>query len=292
MAKKLLLNKSAKEWVKDILAVVVGNFLIAVASVYLVLPMRIVTSGVAGVAVILHHFWEVNETLMIVLMDVGLFLVGAVFLGKRFAISTILSTIVYPSWVALLSMFPYGLDVDPILASFYAGILIGAGTGIVFRTGGSTGGVDIPALLINKFTHIQLSTCSMIVGSIIVLCGVVAYGVEAAMIGMISIFVESIVIDKMLVLGGEETKMVYIISSKWEEISTAIQYEIHRGVTLMKAEGGHSHVDRPVVLCAIRQRQYVALSRVVRKIDPVAFVVVSNAMEVTGEGFTFTKNEE
>lgn len=286
---KNLLQKSAKDWIKDILIVIIGNFIIAVAAVYLILPMNIVTSGVAGVVVILHHFWEINETLMIILLDIGLFLIGAVFLGTKFAAATILSTIVYPVWIAVLSQFPYTLHIDPILASFYAGILIGAGTGLVFRTGGSTGGVDIPALLINKFARIELATCSLIVGIVVISCGVLAYGVEAALIGMISIFSESVMIDKMLVAGGETTKMVYIISEKWEEISRVIQEEVHRGVTLLNAEGGHSHITRPVVLCAIRQRQYGMLSKLVRKIDPVAFVVVSAATEVTGEGFTFTK---
>lgn len=284
-----MMKRTPLEWINDLLFVVLGNFCLALSTVYFVLPFKLLTGGLAGITNIVTKFVAIDPTLLIYILNFSLFTIGTIFLGRDFAIKTIISTFLYPLLISLLNLFPYQLDISPLLAIMYAGGLIGAGTGLVFRTGGSTGGMDIPPLLMNKYLHIDLSTGAMIVDGITVLCGIVAYGIELALLGLVAVFVASYMIDKMLVIGGEQTKVVYIISNKWETINTEIQRELDRGATLITSKGGYTMNERPIVFVVIRQRQYGLLKRVVQNIDPTAFVVISEATEISGEGFTYEK---
>ena len=284
--KTLAVKRSAREWIKDLILVLLGNLLIAVSSVYFVIPMKIINGGVAGIAVIINKFIPLSETTIIYILVGGLFIIGWIFLGHRFAIGTGISTVVYPVFVSLLSLFPRDLAISRELGAIYAGLLVGVGIGLIFRTGASSGGSDVFVLLINKYLHIEMGTAELIADGILAALGVVAYGIETVLLGILSVIVCSLTVDKVLLIGGEQTKLIYINSLKWEEISQAIQDEVHRGVTLLDAMGGYSQKERTVIMCAISQRQYGQISHLIRRIDPLAFVVVSDAVDVSGEGFT------
>ena len=279
--------QSTKEKIIDFTLVIFGSFLLALASAFFVVPHDVVTGGVAGVAIIITKVTGFNTEMLISILVVSLFLIGWVFLGKDFAIKTVTSSIAYPIFNSVLSQVDLFIDVDPLVASIYTGVLLGAGVGIVFRTGASTGGMDVPPLIIHKYMHIPLHTLVLIVDALTVLAGVVVFGIEKVLVGLISVYVSAVVIDKMMMLGGQQSKAIYIISKHYELIMSEIHEKLERGSTIMTATGGYTKEERPVIYVVISQKQYPELNRLVAHIDPQAFVVVSDATEVHGLGFTY-----
>lgn len=282
-----------KRTAKDIAIVVLGNIVLAAGVAFFIVPNNILTGGVAGVAVALAPVLNVSITLIINTLTVILFLIGMVILGKNFAIKTLLSTILYPSFLSLFTMVEHGVNItdDPILASIYGGILIGAGVGLVFRTGASTGGMDIPPLIVNKFTHIPLGKLILIVDGLTVMLGLSIYGIEPALIGLISVWTCSYMVHKMMILGLAEAKSLMIISDKYEELLKEVSTQLDRGATLIQAKGGYSRDDKPILMVVILNKQFPLVNRIIASIDPGAFVVVHDVNEVQGEGFTYHEYE-
>ena len=178
---------------------------------------------------------------------------------------------------------------NQLLASIYAGVCTGIGLGLVYRVDGSTGGMDIPPLVIHKFTRLPLSLLVMCFDGATVLLGAVVYGIEASMIGLVSVFVCGQVINKVLIFGSEASKTLFIISPKWKEIRDVINHELDRGATLVPAIGGYSNEERMMVMTVVKQKQFNSLQRLITNIDPQAFFVVNDANEVAGAGFTLSK---
>lgn len=279
--------QTAKEKIVDFIFVLVGSFLLAVASAYFIVPHDVLTGGCAGIAVIVTKVTGISTELLINGLTISLFLIGCVFLGKDFAIKTVTSSIAYPIFNTLLSQTNVYIDVDPVVASIYTGVLLGAGVGIVFRTGASTGGTDIPPLIIHKFTHIPLHTLVLLVDALTVGAGFIVFGIEKVLVGLISVYISAVVIDKTMLIGGQQSKAIYIISEHYEKIMEEIHNKLERGSTILTATGGYTKQERPVIYVVISQKQYPELNRLLAHLDPQAFVVVSDATEVHGLGFTY-----
>lgn len=173
----------------DVISVIAGNLIIALGVNLFILPSDILSGGVAGIAVALQPVFHLPATLVINGLTIALFIVGAIVLGKQFAMKTILSTIVYPLFITVThEMFAnVFITNNALLASIYGGVCIGVGIGLVYRVGASTGGMDIPPLVINKYTGITLPTLVMCIDGATVLLGASTYGIEAAMIGLVSV---------------------------------------------------------------------------------------------------------
>lgn len=286
-----------KESTLNLGLIILGNFLVAISVSCFIVPNEILSGGVAGVAVALHPIPLINlipVTQLITWITVGLFVIGAIFLGKSFFVKTLISTILYPLFV---NMITYATGnaffvTSDILASLYSGIFVGLGVGIVFRTGASTGGMDIPSLLINKYFGIKLSVVCLAIDGLTVILGISTYSIEEALIGLISVFVSSIVIDKTLSYGGEKAKSLMIISDKYAEIVDAIVRELDRGVTILNGEGGYTGETKKVLLVVVTSRQYPETNKLINEIDPNAFLIVQDAHEITGNGFTYFKELE
>lgn len=281
----------AKNKISNFLLVLTGNCLLAAAVAFLIIPNDLLTGGVAGVSVALYPLLHVPTLVMVNVLTFGLYIVGAICLGKKFAMNSLLSTVLYPvftnlfSWVAG-AYFPAGYFVmESWIASIYSGFLAGAGLGLCFRAGASTGGMDIPALILAKFTPIPEGNAVMLVDGCTVVLGIASYGLEAALIGLISVFVSGYIINRVLMLGSQSSQNVLIISDKWEEIRPMILQEFERGVTLLDARGGYTDDRKPVLMCVISTRQYPALESRVLHVDPDAFIIVSDVHSVHGEGF-------
>ena len=251
-----------------------------------ILPYDILSGGVAGIAVALQPLIPLPVTLMVNLLVVGLFILGACFLGKEFAMKTILSSLIYPVFLTFFSGRVPVLDLDPILASLYGGLLGGMGVGMALRTGASTGGMDIPPLIVHQLTHIEIAKLVLITDALTVLLGAFTYGLEAVLIGFISVWGTSFGIDKMLTLGGGNAKAVQIISEAHAQINAAIQSELDRGTTLSDATGGYTGAPRKVILVVVEKKEYPKLLELVNRIDENAFMITSDATDVHGEGFT------
>ena len=279
--------RTLKQKGKDIVWVVAGNAVLALAVSMFILPYDILSGGVAGIAVALQPLIPLPVTLMVNLLVVGLFILGACFLGKEFAMKTILSSLIYPVFLTFFSGRVPVLDLDPILASLYGGLLGGMGVGMALRTGASTGGMDIPPLIVHKLTHIEIAKLALITDALTVLLGAFTYGLEAVLIGFVSVWASSVAIDKVLMFGGQQAKAIQIISDQYEQIIERIHSELERGTTLIEAQGGYTHEKRKIVLVVITKNQYPALMEMVTAIDKEAFVIANDTHEVKGFGFSF-----
>lgn len=283
----VILNK--KEIFVEYMLVVMGNLVLAAGVGLFVLPNHILSGGVAGIAVALEPVIHVDPNTMINILTICLFGVGTMILGKKFAIKTAMSSILYPVFLTVISQFADTVYItnNVLLASLYGGIMIGLGVGLVFRTGASTGGMDIPPLIINKYTGIPLPSLVLVIDSLTVILGALVYGIEAALIGIISVWVSSYMINKAITFGGHDAKNVMIISEKYQEIMDQICQSMNRGATILEAVGGYTGEKRPVLMIVIVKKQFAELNRIVSHIDPSAFVIVTEAHEVQGEGFTY-----
>jgi uncharacterized membrane-anchored protein YitT (DUF2179 family) len=175
-----------------------------------------------------------------------------------------------------------------MLASFYAG-LFGVGIGLIMRAGASSGGMDVPPLILHKLTGAKISTLVVITDGLTVLLGIVAYDLNAALVGLISVFASGAGIRYVLEAGqGASAKSVQIISEHYREITEEINKELDRGVTLIDAQGGYSSQPKKVILCVVSERQYARLLSIIRQTDEHAFVITTDASDMHGEGFTYS----
>ena len=284
-------NKNLTKKILNLLLIVAGTFVLTVSVEFFILPYRILSGGVAGIAVALEPFFHIDTTLFANLLTVVLLVVGGIFLGKTFLMNTVLSSLLYPVFTTLLSHWVgvVPITIHPMLASFYAGLLGGIGIGLVMRADASTGGMDVPPLILNKVTGLKVSTGVLITDGLTVLLGIVAYDINAALLGLVSVFASTVAMDKVLSIGaGANAKSVQIISEHWQEMADAIQAELDRGVTLIPGYGGYQHAEKTVILCVVSARQYNRLLEIVRRIDEHAFTITTDAADMHGEGFTYS----
>ena len=276
-----------KENLKTLLALLAGNLLLAFSVSAFVLPYDILSGGVAGIAVLVKPFTTISEQTIIIALVILLFLVGWVFLGKKFAITTIMSSVLYPAYLLLLQNHMKPVEVDPLLASVFGGLIAGAGIGLVMKVGSSTGGMDIPPLIMQKFLGFDLGKSVMAIDALTVIFGLWIYDLQHVLIGLIYVYASGIMITNALTLGLVESMSVQIISDKYEELNALIQEKVDRGVTLFHAEGGYLRQQKNVILVVISKHQYQSLLNLIRETDPAAFVIISDVKEVQGNGFSY-----
>lgn len=284
-------NLSKKELLIDSFWLVCGNIILAIGVALFIIPNNVLSGGLAGIAIALEPIFHLNPQTVINAGTFVLFVVGALFLGKNFALKTIVSSILYP---ILITIFGYvdtsTFIMDPYLATIYGGVFMGIGVGCVFRTGASTGGVDIPPLIIHKYTHIPVSSLVLVVDALTVLLGVYTYGLEAALRGILCVWISSFMINKAMLFGGQTAKRVEIVSDSYKEIMNQIHIELERGTTIYEARGGFSQEDKPVLMVIVAKKQFAKLQHIISHIDPGAFVIVSDTTEVHGLGFTYEES--
>ena len=241
-----------KTKITDLILVLLGTFILAVSVEMFILPYNILSGGVAGLAVAFEPFFHIDKTLFANVGVVGLFIAGSFVLGKEFARNTLISSLAYPVFTTILSRHPVDLTIDPLLASFYAGLLGGFGIGMVMRTGASTGGMDIPPLIIHKLTGAKISTMVMVTDALTVMAGIIAYDLSAALLGLISVMASGFAIQRILEAGqGVRVKNVQIISDQWETIKNEIETTINRGTTIFDCQGGYTGRPRKMILCVV-----------------------------------------
>lgn len=282
-----LMKKTVQNKLLRYFLIMVGTFLLAVSVEMFIIPYNILSGGVAGIAVAIEPFTHINKTLMANILVIGLLIAGSIFLGKEFVFETAFSSLLYPVFTTSLERIIVVPQVDVILASFYGGLIAGIGIGMVLRVGASTGGMDIPPLIIHKFTNIPLSTLILIIDGATVLIGYFAYGLPAVLVGLISVFTCSFGVNKVFSIGsGVESKSVQIISDHWEAILKDIDERLHRGATLIDGYGSFKGSKRKIILCAVSQKQYATLSSIIQANDPHAFVITTDATDMHGQGFS------
>ena len=278
----------------DILVILIGNLCIALAVAFFVIPNKLLVGGTAGIAVALNAFWAVPEEVVINVLVYSLFIAGAFVLGREFFFKTITSTLVYPILLALATdlykIIPIEyITMDTLTSIICAGVLVGFGIGIVYKRNASTGGMDIIPLIINKYTGIPLHILLMAVDCFTVLLGVIAYGLQAAIYGVISVAICSFIIDKTILLGAKQTKQVQIISQESDAILERILQDLDRGCTIVESRGGYTNQKRDMLMVVVPINEYQRMIDVVHEMDSSAFVIVSDINEIRGRGFTLSR---
>ena len=268
---------------KEYAYVIIGAAIIAIAFNVFLLPNQIASGGVSGISTILKGLFGWEPGLVQYAFNIPLFIAGLIFLGAKFGIKSFVGTLTLPA-VVLLSASWEPWTMNPLLGALFGGIAVGLGLGIVFRGGASTGGTDLAAQIITKYTGFSLGTSVLLIDGLIVVSAAVVFDIEKALYALIALFVTTKAID-LVQLGFSQSKMIYIITNKQDEIRDAIYTEIDRGVTKLPAYGGYTNVERPILMVVAYQTEFTKLKHIIKTIDPAAFVIVSDAYEVLGEGF-------
>lgn len=287
-------EKKLRKLFIDILVILFGNSCIAAAVAFFVIPNKLLVGGTAGIAVALNAFWNLPEEVMIKVLVYGLFVIGALILGKEFFFKTITSTLVYPVLLTVATEIYEHIPgkyiaMDTLTSVICVGVLLGVGIGAVYKRNASTGGMDIIPLVVNKYTGIPLHILLLVVDSFTVLLGVIAYGLQAAIYGVLSVVICSFMIDKTILLGTKQTKQLQIISQESDTILEKILEDLDRGCTIVESRGGYTNKKRDMLMVAVPIDDYQKLINVVHSIDPSAFVIVSDINEVRGRGFTMSR---
>ncbi|MCL2343284.1 MAG: YitT family protein [Firmicutes bacterium] len=275
------------------LVIIAGAAIYAVGFSFFSYPNAIPTGGLVGIAMILNFLWDkLPVGTMTIVMNIPLFLFAWKKFGLEFMLASLVGMVVSSLLVDLFNTFGWVATSQPLLASIYGGLLKGIGLGLVYKVGGTTGGVDIVAKFLRKRRpHINFGTFILILDVVVIGTFAAVFRLyDSAMYGIITMFVGTQIIDLVL-YGAINTKTCHIITDKSAEISVAITQKLVRGVTLLRGEGGWSHREKGVILCAIKPQQITELRRLVSGIDEEAFVIVSDAREVFGKGFMSIESE-
>lgn len=276
--------------VKNIIGILVGNTLYAMAVLLFIVPNGLITGGSTGLAIAANHVFDIPITMFVSLFNIGMFGIGLFVLGKTFALTTLISTFYFPF---ILSVFEKTIGYtqmtsDPLLAALFGGVLIGTAIGLVIKCNASTGGMDIPPLVINKKLGIPISASMYAFDFLILLMQVFYTDKEMVLYGIVLVATYTIVLDKVLVFGKAQTE-VMIVSKEYEKINNVIIQELDRGTTMLKSISGYMKNEYPVVMTVVSNRELPRLNELILNIDDHAFMVVSKVNEVRGRGFTFKK---
>ena len=249
-----------------------------------------ITGGSTGLAIAAHHVFQIPITLFVSIFNIGMFAIGFFVLGKTFALTTLISTFYFP---LILSVFEQTIGYtkmtsDPLLAALFGGVMIGTAIGLVIKCNASTGGMDIPPLVINKKMGIPVSVSMYVFDFIILLMQVFYTDKEMVLYGIVLVATYTLVLDKVLVFGKAQTE-VMIVSKEYEKINNVIIQELDRGTTMLKSISGYMKNEYPVVMTVVSNRELPKLNDLILNIDEHAFMVVSKVNEVRGRGFTFKK---
>lgn len=282
-----------KRKIYEYVNVTIGSFLVAVGVAYFVNPAKIASGGVSGIATMFYHTFGWNPGYVIFALSVPLFLIGMKVFGKVYGFKSLLGTVLLSAFTSILvdisggdGFLDYSEPLSVWLSALFGGVTMGAGIGFVMKGGANTGGTDIIAQIVNKYTPLSLGTCLTLVDAIIIAASVFVFGIESALFAVTTVYITGITIDKVaLPLGANTAKTVFIISEKHEEIAAVILKELNHGATLISATGMYTGHDRPMIMSVVSNQEVATLTAIVKDIDEKAFMIVQNANQVLGEGF-------
>lgn len=286
-------NKTTKKvahaaW--KLLLVLAGNTLYALGVALFVLPTGLITGGTTGLGLVAQNYLRIPLPAFVAVFNVAMFLLGLAVLGKDFALTTVISSFYYPFILAVFqgAIGDTHLTDDPLLATILAGVMIGAGMGIVIRAGASTGGMDIPPLVLQKKLKIPVSLSLYAFDCCVLLLQALFSNVEQVLYGLVLVLLYTLTLNKALMLGTGQMQLK-VVSKQYQAISQAIQKQMDRGTTLFHSQGGYDGKEGSTVLTVVDRRELSKLTELVTSIDPNAFMVVSQVNEVRGRGFTLPK---
>lgn len=274
----------------SLLMVLVGNVLYALSIKLFVLPANLMSCGTTGIALVVNHLTGIPLSGFIFVFNVAMLILGWWILGRQFAMTTIFSSLFYPVALEALnrSLGAVRLADNILLNVIFAGIGLGISLGIVLRAGASTGGMDIPPLILKKFFHIPVSFSLWAFDFCILLSQMFFHSAEDLLHGILLIIVISIALNKIMLLGTSRTE-VKIISRKAPQIRQAILSQVDRGLTILHGEGGYLRQSTEVIMSIVSNHELPRIETLAREIDPECFMIISRVSEVWGRGFSYSK---
>lgn len=278
----------SKRWFINYSLILIGSFILASGFVLFITPYKIVPGGVYGISIVLHYLFGLPVGLMALTMDIPLTLLGIRVLGPRFGIKTVVGFLLTALFVDGITYFygdqPLVAD-EPLLSSIFGGVFLGLGLGLIFKSKATSGGTDIIAMIISKYTKLPIGQLLIYVDSVIVLVGLLVFqDWKIPLYSLIVIFITGRVIDTVL-QGVNYDKTLFIISERHEEIRNKIINDLNRGGTFIPGKGMYNGADRTIIFTVVNRREMAMLQEYIHEIDPKAFVTVINANEILGEGF-------
>lgn len=271
-------------------AIILGNALYSLAVALFLEPVALITGGATGIALAIGRLTGLSVSGVLLVFNLAMLAWGWAVLGRAFALNTLASSVLSPAFLALWEALLQGhlLTDDIVLCTIFGGLGIGASLGLVIRAGASTGGMDIPPLVLQKWFRWPVSLTMMIFDIAVLLVQVPFSPIPQVLYGIVLIIVQTLVMDKVL-LWGESRTEVKLISTRADELCAAILHQLDRGVTILHGAGGYTHAPSTVLLSVISRRELPRLEKLVHAIDPDCFLVVSQVTEVRGRGFSMDK---
>lgn len=291
MNKKRNLSLNPGSQAYKIAIILLGNCIYALAVAYFILPVDLITGGTTGIAIFVRHYTGLPVSSFVSIFNILMFFIGAFVLGKAFALTTLISTFFYPIFLNIMERLVEHTGIltsDPMLCTIFAGLLIGAGIALVIQAGASTGGMDIPPLILHKMTGISVAVWLYAFDVLILLLQIIFSDREKILYGILLVCIYSVILEKFLLLGKTKIQLK-IVSEKYQEINAAILNHFDRGTTLFEVEGGYTRKEMFAILTVINQRELFQMNEMVKEIDPNAFLIIGQVKEVRGRGFTSKK---
>jgi len=275
---------------KMILSILLGNAMLAFAICAFVVPNQIMLGGSNGIALAIQQFLPIRLSIIAAVLNVALFLLGLIFMGWKFAATSLLSTIVYPMILAVFESLPIStlFNENIVISALFCGALCGGGIGLVLRVGGSTGGMDIPPCILNKYKGIPVGTSLMVFDTAVVLTQVLIKGTEGLLLSLVVIIVISYTVNKVI-LWGDKKVQILIISPMAQQIRQTILDTLDCGVTMLNVESGYEGSAQQAILSVVYSRKYLQIRNAALQLDPHAFIVVSDVTNVNGRGYTLSR---
>lgn len=271
----------------ELAELVVGCALLALGFNIFLAPNDLNAGGLSGLAMVLHHVFGIGSIgLFIVIMNLPLFIISGYKIGKKFFLGSLLGTALNSIFIDLFAFIP-APETEPLIGALYGGVVCGLGLGLAFLSGSSTGGSDIAVrLLRRRYQNVPIGTISFCFDACVVVIAAIAFGnVSVALYSGIACFIAGLVIDAV-VYHFDYSKVAMIITKKHEEMASQIVDKLDRGATYLRGEGSYTREEIMVVLTAVKRHQVADLKRLVMEVDPAAFVIVQDAHQVLGDGFS------
>ena len=274
-----------------ILTILLGAGIYAFGLTYFVVPHHLFEGGATGITLITFYLFEIPVSLMNLLINIPLFILAWKIFGAKSLYSSLLGTLALSAWLAFFEHIPLHIDLqgDLLITALISGILLGIGLGIIFNAGGTTGGTDILARILNKYTHFSMGKLLFILDfCILMLILLIFKDLRLVTYTLLFTFIVSRVID-LIGEGGYAGKGFMIITKRPDHLAKAINDDLGRGVTFISGQGYYSQKDLKIIYCIVGRNEIVKMKEMIHRIDPQAFITITEAHEILGEGFTFEK---
>ena len=281
---------SGREKAKNILIMVFSNLLFAVSVTGFIRPHGIILGGATGLGLLVTHYVNMKLSVVVMIINVVLLLIAYITMGKKFALSTLANSIIYPAMMYIFETFiTLGkITEDPMLSCVFGGVLMGIGIGMILKTGGSTGGTDVIAVAVNKYTHFNLSALLYMVDGVIMACQLMFSNREQVLLGIFLMALLTLTMNKIMIMGKTQAELM-IFSEKTEEIKQKILGQEDAGATLFHIEKGYSGKEGKAIMCIIPRRKIYDMCEMIQEVDPTAFRTISEVNEIYGRGFSFER---